>query len=408
MNNQSLKIGSSGPFRSLASPDWKKLWVVGHFLNVSFWLEFIVLTWLTLQITNSPFAVGLVGTIRFLPEPILGLISGAQADRFPKKRILQLAQLLNLLSVSIMLIAAITNSINMPLIYMASLLTGCAWAIDFPVRRAYIRDLVPDHHVQNAMALDSSSLTLSLMLGRWGAGAILAIQGPLLAYSVLLIMYSIGFLQLLRVISLKPVATESRTSFVRTLIQGWQLVWGTPLLRGIFLITFTVNFFVFPYFSFAPVFARDVFKVGEGWLGIMSGMDGFGALVGTSIIAVVTIKRRGFFHVFGAAWLSIGVFFYAFSPNFWSALPLLFISGIGMSLFATMQNTLVLTNVNAEMRGRALGIMMLSLGVLSPGLVWVGAMVRVFGIRQAVGLNALLACIIVILIGIAIKDLRRS
>ena len=130
--------------------------------------------------------------------------------------------------------------------------------------------------------------------------------------------------------------------------------------------------------------------------------------VGTSIIAVVTIKRRGFFHVFGAAWLSIGVFFYAFSPNFWSALPLLFISGIGMSLFATMQNTLVLTNVNAEMRGRALGIMMLSIGVLSPGLVWVGAMVRVFGIRQAVGLNALLACIIVILIGIAIKDLRRS
>ena len=151
------------------------------------------------------------------------------------------------------------------------------------------------------MALDSSSLTLRLMLGRWGAGAILAIQGPLLAYSVLLIMYSIGFLQLLRVISLKPVATESRTSFVRTLIQGWQLVWGTRLLRGIFLITFTVNFFVFPYFSFAPVFARDVFKVGEGWLGIMSGMDGFGALVGTSIIAVVTIKRRGFFHVFGAA-----------------------------------------------------------------------------------------------------------
>ena len=398
----------AGILKSLENRQWRRLWIAGHLWNVSFWLEFIVLTWLTLELTDSPFLVGLVGTLRFLPEPIIGLLAGAQADRFSKKRLLLIAQSLNVASAFVMLAAAATGTLSMPFVYGAALATGCAWAIDFPVRRAFIRDLIDDASVVNAMALDGASLTGMVMAGRWIAGGLLALQGPLLAYAVLAALYTAGFAQLLRVRGVPAAAVEYRPSLARSLIEGWRTVWGSPVLRSVFLVTFTANLLVFPYFSFAPVFAKDVFGVGEGRLGLMSGMDGFGALVGSLVIASLIRVRRGLVHVVGALVLSLGIMAYAFSPSFLVALPLLAMAGIGMAGFATMQNAIVASEVAPAMRGRAMGVMMLGLGILPLGILWVGSLISLVGVRYAVGLNAASAAAILLVILLTSRKLRAT
>ena len=157
-------------FRSLVHRNWGTLWLAGHLWHLAFWMDLIVLGWLVLELTDSPLAVALVGTFRLIPMGLLGSIAGSFGDRLPKKRMLLFAQAINL-SVTIgFTIVLLLGEERVWLVYAAALLTGSAWAIDFPVRRAFIRDLLPARFIVNAMTIDAASLTGMMMAGRWIAG----------------------------------------------------------------------------------------------------------------------------------------------------------------------------------------------------------------------------------------------
>ena len=160
------------------------------------------------------------------------------------------------------------------LVYGAALLTGSAWAIDFPVRRAFIRDMLPARSIVNAMTIDAASLTGMMMAGRWIAGGILALADPTAAYGFLVLCYVVGLLMLLRIPD--PSANRERPKregsavaiVVTDLAAGLAYVWRNPVLRNIFLVTVVINLMVAPYFQLTPVFAREVYGVGPGLLGL--------------------------------------------------------------------------------------------------------------------------------------------
>ena len=398
------------PLRSLADPQWRTLWFAGHAWNIAFWVELIILTWLALELTGSAFQVGLVGTLRFLPQPLVGLYAGIQADRFPKRRLLIVAQVFNLVSTLTMLGLLAAGITEMTFVYGAALLTGTGWAIDFPVRRAYIRELLPERALVNAMSLDAASLVAMVMLGRWLAGGLLVLEGPLAGYVVLSVFYLLGMGLLLRLPTIPPAgAGQGRETVLQGLWEGVRFVWSHQTLRGVFLIAFIANLMLLPYFSFAPVFAKEVFGVGEGLLGLMSGMDGAGALVGTVLLAATaSVRRRGVLFFAGASVMGLGITLYAFSSSFWLALPLLAMAGFGLSGFATMQTTLTVSMAPPDMRGRAMGVMMVGQGVLTLGLLWVGFLAEHIGIQAAVGLNALIGVGLILLTALALPALRRA
>ena len=72
-------------FRSLEHKDWAVLWMAGNLWHLAFWMDLIVLGWLVLELTDSPFLVALVGTFRLIPMGIFGLLAGSIGDRLPKK-----------------------------------------------------------------------------------------------------------------------------------------------------------------------------------------------------------------------------------------------------------------------------------------------------------------------------------
>lgn len=399
-----------GTARSLAVPDWRLLWSAGTLWNLAFWIELIFLTWLALDLTRSAWQVALVGALRFSPQPIVGLIAGLQADRLPKRSILMVAQAFNIASTLTMTVVLLAGVRDMRFVYAAALVTGVAWAIDFPVRRAYARDLLPASHVHNAMSLDAASLEATVMLGRWLAGGLLALQGPEVGYVVLSVMYLAGFALLVRC---RPTPVADRTgpapSALRDLREGLRTVWANRVLRGVFLITLIANFMLFPYFSFAPVFARDVFHVGEGLLGLMSGMDGAGATVSAvALAAMVAVPRRGTLFAAGIAALGIGVALFSFSPSIWVAMPLLAVGGVGMGAFQAMQTALAVSVPAPELRGRVMGVNMVAMGMLPFGLLWVGWLAGLTDIRVAVGINALAAAALIGLTAAVLPALRRA
>ena len=178
-------------FRSLVHRHWGVLWLAGHLWHMAFWMDLIVLGWLVLELTDSPLLVALVGTFRLIPLGLLGPIAGSLGDRLPKKQMLIGAQCINL-SVTIgFTIVLVLGEERVWMVYVIALLTGSAWAIDFPVRRAFIRDLLPGRVIVNAMAIDAASLTgHPVMFGRWTAGVVLALSGPPAAYAFMTALYA--------------------------------------------------------------------------------------------------------------------------------------------------------------------------------------------------------------------------
>ncbi len=414
-------------FASLGVPSWRLLWYAGHLWNAALWLDLIVLGWLALELTDSPLAVSLVGAARMAPMGLFGLLAGAQADRLPKQRILLAAQTLNLAAAASFALLLIAGREQVWQIYIVSLAAGMAWAIDFPVRRAYIRELVPDALAVNAMSLDAGSLVGGSMVGRWLAGLLLLVGGATAAYAILVAFYAGGWL-MLRAVGRRarsdasaawadsspraPTAgrgEEPRSRLVDDIREGLRVVWATPAVRGVLIGSMIMNLLVFPYQQLLPVFVRDEWGQGPFVLGLLGGMDGLGALVATGIIATVGLAAgRGFLFVAGSLLVASCVLGVALSPSWLVAIPILLIAGLGRGSFASMQWTVTTTAVPGHLRGRAMGAISLAIGTVPFGAAALGVIAELLGAPAAVLLTAGTGGLLVLTLLLRSRGLREA
>jgi MFS family permease len=374
-------------------------------------MDLIVLGWLVLEISDSAFQVALVGTFRLIPMGVIGVLAGSLGDRLPKKKLLVIAQIMNLTVTVAFTAILILDLEKVWIIYLSALLTGSAWAIDFPIRRAFIRDILPASAVVNAMVIDAASLMGMAMVGRWIGGGFLAISGPTLAYSFLVACYIIGLLVVLRIPGHPPEATEQTEtpSVLKDIAAGLAYVWKHPTLRGIFLVTVVINFCIASYFQLTPVFAKDVFDVGPGMLGLISGMDGLGALIATIVLASLAgLARLGFVFVVGSLVFGAGVLFFSQSPSYQLAIPALIIVGAGTAGFAAMQTTITVAVAEPQMRGRAMGAVALGIGVLPLGMAFVGGLSEWLGAPEALGITSFIGMVLIASIVLFQPGLRKA
>ncbi|MCY4624614.1 MAG: MFS transporter [Chloroflexi bacterium] len=402
-------------FRSVVNRDWRTLWMAGHLWHLAFWMDLIVLGWLVLELTDSPLLVALVGTFRLIPLGVLGPIAGSVGDRLSKRRMLLFAQSINITATVGFTLVLLAGREQVWLVYTAAMLTGTAWAIDFPVRRAFIRDLLPGRFVVNAMAIDAASLTGMQMVGRWIGGGILAIADPTAAYGFLSLGYRVGFAALLRVPESAhgrvpaPPAGNPLVAVAKDLASGLVYVLRNPVLRNVFLVTVAINLFIAPYLQITPVFARDVFGVGPALLGIVSGMDGLGALIGTMVVAsMVGLKRLGRLFIGGCLLLGFSVAVFSQVPAVELAIPVMIVVGFGVSGFVTMQTTISVLHASPEMRGRAMGAVALGIGGMPIGMALLGSLAEAYGAPMALGMTASTGLLLILAVAIFQPALRRA
>ena len=396
---------------SLAQRDWRILWLAGHLWHLAFWMDLLVLGWLVLELTGSPFLVSLIGTFRLLPLGLTGFIFGSLGDRFPKHRILVAAQVVNTTATIGLAAMLLLGTTQLWHLYLTALITGTAWAADFPVRRALIRDLVPEESVVNAVALDAASLTGMSMVGRFVGGGLLALSGAQGSYLFLCLCYQVGLVMLLRVSVTPSDATVQphRDSLLKGIKEGLVYAWRTPIVRGVLLVTVFFNLLVAPYLQLTPVFAREVLGVGPALMGLMSGMDGMGALLGSMALASMgaNIRRLGAVFLAGTLVVSLGILLFSASTIYLLSLATLFFAGIGLSGFATMQIAIIVSTARPDMRGRAMGAITLAIAAMPLGMAYMGLVADRYGAPAAVGGNAT-ACLVLLLVIVAFQPgLRR-
>ncbi len=407
--NRSGWLTRSRALRSLEHRDWRKLWFVSQLWHLPFWMDYIILGWVVLERTDSPFLVALVGAFRLLPMGTLGFFAGNQADRWPRKRMLMATQFLNFVLSAGMGVALFLDVLELWQIYLGAFLVGIAWAIDYPVRHSMIRDVVPESVVVNAMAINVASWMGSAMVGRWLAGWMLDVAGPGEAYFFIAISVLLGLLFVIRVpVPSTKKVDRDREPILKSIVLGLKYVWRNDAIRGVLLITLGANTLVFPHIQLHAVFARDVYGVGATGLGFMSGMDGMGSMIGAVVIAALgTMRYRGQIYIIGSLILGVGALLFSLAPTYVLALPALLFAGLGQSGFTTMQTTIATTASTPEMRGRAMGAVAMVIGSLPLGMLYMGGLAEWIGAPRAVTYSSIAFLGVVLLTAATQPGIRR-
>ncbi len=380
----------AGMFRALSHRNFRLFWTGAFLSNVGTWMQAVAQSWLMLLLTNSPFWLGLDAFMATAPGFVLTLAGGVFADLVDRRRLLLYTQVVAGLAALGLATLVWTNVVNRWIVLAFSFVTGCCMATAGPSYQAMTYDLVGREDVANAVALNSSQFQLSRVVG------------PVLAGFGFKVFDHRGRN------SASAHSVKDRKALWQDLVAGIRYVRNRPRVFSLLLLSGVSSMFGAPYLTLVPIYARDIFHLGETGLAWMMATAGSGAFVGALLLAYLgDFKRKGW-SVLGGAF-SFGLFVTAFALSTNVTLSLIFLFGIGFSIVTSVAvtNTLLQKLVTDDMRGRVMSMFILSfIGTMPIGNIIAGAASHEFGVRYTLATGGLVIVVIVTVVAITNKRLR--
>jgi MFS family permease len=396
--------------KMLINADYRRLLASNALWWQAMFMEMVVVGWVVLELTNSPWQVSLVGFCRTALFLVCGFMAGPLTDRFGRRRIILSAQLANFLAHLIITFLLWTGQLALWHMAAAALVLGAAWSLDWPARRALLPDLVGKDHTVDAMLMENLAQSLSRILGPASAGALIAWFGPVGCY-IGMLMLSASALFSLRRLSKQtiPRTTMRPTASQWNLVaEGLRYVGHNQAILGVILITLVMNLFYFPYMALLSVFARDVLGQGPVGLGFLGAASGVGALVGLFLINHLRYRiSSGWILTVGTFSMSLALMAFALSTLYSFSWAMLLLAGIGQACFGIMQSSIILLSTSDEMRSRAMGTLVLAIGSDPLGKLQTGYLAEHFGAPLTVALQAGAAALAIMIIAITLPGLRQ-
>ncbi|MGD9615906.1 MAG: MFS transporter [Alphaproteobacteria bacterium] len=382
----------------LASPDFRRLWLVGFVISAVRWLEMLAVGVFVYEQTGSAFDVALMTLLRMLPLALFGAVIGALAERIERRKALIGVVLLMLTTSLTLAVLAYADVLAVWHLALASFVNGVAWAADNPVRRVMIGEVVGSEQMGSAMSLDVGGNNASRMLGPTIGGALLAWAGISGAFTASVLFYVVALAAAIALRHRNIQIAAPVGSVPARIIEGFVLVRREPRLIGILLVTVIYNVFGWPFTAMIPVIGKDNLELGASAIGALASMDGIGAFIG--VVAIAVYARPAHYtllYVGGVAVYMAMLIVFALVPNVPVAGAALLLTGVSNAGFSVMQATLIYLAAPPEMRGRLYGVLSVCIGSGPIGFLALGVLADLIGasaataLSGAVGLGALAA-----------------
>jgi MFS family permease len=374
----------ASPFSLLREPGFLRVWAIGLIGNTMRWLELLAIGIFVFEVTGSALLVAVMTIARQLPLALFGTFIGPVAERTNRKHLLIAGFSLMTLSTGCMGVLAGLGVIEIWHIAICVFINGSCWALDYPVRRTLIGEFAGAERLGTGISLDSATNNITRMIGPLAGGVaygLVGLKGAFLFSGVA------HFFCVLIAVTLVLDHSKTKAAFVpylEMLKQGLNIVRGSRELIGIYLITIILNVFGFPYASMVPVLGRARYQVEPALIGLLSAAEGAGAFAGALFIAFVA--RPAWFkrlYLYGAILFVFLVFCLSFATQYWMAMSILLLAGLGMAGFGAMQSTLVLLLAPPEARSRLMGLLSVCIGCAPIGLFNLGLLADWFGAPTA-------------------------
>jgi MFS family permease len=408
----SKSLGNSGEkhifLPAFGYPQYRLLWVSGLCAWVGRWIDTVVGAWLVLELTNSPFMVGLLGTCRFA-SMLMGPFCGAVCDRTNQRFVLMAAQVIyGMASLTVLALFAI-GRIEVWHLFLFTLIGGLCYTFDFSARYSIAAGIVKDHHIISSISLMQVASGVTSIVGPLIGGSLLEIIGATGCFALMAVGFSLSFLTLLPLKIEEKAYPSSHISIWKELFSGLRYIREDRLLFSLIAMAAMVNLFIFPYiYTLMPIFARDILGASAAGFGQLMAGAGLGAVLGSLVIgSLQQSANRGRFLVSAImAWPLILVAL-SYSRSFFISMALLISAGIAQGISMALVQALLMMRSTEEMRGRVSGARAFAITTLSFGTLLTGYEVSLWGVPAAFIINSSVFILIATLIVFWARELVR-
>ena len=370
--------------RALNHRDFRRFFAAQLGALVSGWMHTVAQSWLVLQLTDSPLRLGLIGTLQFGPILLFSIVTGAFADRLPKRRVLVTTQVTLAVLALVLAALVVSGRVRYWHVGVVAVLAGLAQAFDTPARQSYMAEMVGKADLVNAVALNSAAFNAARIVGPAVAGLVIARFGVVPAFLV----NALGILGVGLTLLTLPAgraAVRRGTTVLEEVAEGVRYATRTPVIRLVLGLLFVVSITVFNFTVYVPLLARHVLGLGAEGFGFLMAALGVGAVAGALTVGFwrAPLPPLGIM-LSGAALALTGLLSLSAARHVWVAVPLLFVTGFSGLIVVASCNTRLQLAAPDELRGRMMSLYALVWGGVFPiGAFCVGAMSEAWGVSTA-------------------------
>jgi MFS family permease len=341
---------SAGERNLLRHPPFLLFFWASGLSEFSYQVAAVALAWQVYALTHSALALGLVGLAQFLPSAILMFAVGHVADRYERKRVVQLCQWVQGLTGLFLAWGSIAGWLNVAELFTAIGILSVAGAFENPTSAALLPGVVPDGMFQKGTALTTGLSQMASISGP-ALGGVVYLLNPGAPY-VLMAVFSVlagalsGAIKLDRPVSIKDPPTWA------AVFAGVAFVRRTPAILG------TISLDLFAVLlggatALLPIYARDILHTGPWGLGVLRAAPAVGALLMTLVLTRRTIRNRAGLRMFQSVIIfGAATVVFAVSRSMWLSLGSLAVMGAADVVSVIIRSSLVQLRTPDEMRGR--------------------------------------------------------
>jgi MFS family permease len=394
-----LSVKEDGNWRSFRHRNYQILFPANAVSNIGSWAQRIAQDWLVLELTNNNGTyLGLVTAVQFAPVLAFSLHGGKLADRFNKRKVLILTNIIGGAASLALGLLVITDLIALWHVFVLAGVLGISTAIDAPVRQAFTTEVVGQSDLPNAVSLNSANFNAGRLVGPAISGGLIAAFGTGPSFIVNGLSYLFVIAALMK-LNEKGFFHQDRPKSDGSIREGIDYAKARPdiyvvMLMVFFLATFGLNFQIFN-----ALMATQEFGLGPASFGLMGTFIAIGSLTGAIGSARLERFRDTKFVIKGGITFSISIMVLAILPSY--SLYILWLPICGVTALTTLvsANSIVQTSTDPAIRGRVMGLyLLIFMGGTPFGSPLIGTATELIGIRPTIvvcGGISLLASLII-------------
>ena len=393
---------------ALKHRNFRLYWMAGIGQAAALGMQFLILGWLVLELTDSPAQLGMVVAIYGVPNLAMLMFGGIFADRLDRRWMLFYSRAV----VAALIFAAATLTIygliSIWYIYAISFTLGTIQGLNMPTQMAIVPDLVEEDDILNATSLNMAVFNTGRIMAPSLAGWIIQYIGigQALYLNAACYVISCGFLLLITGVNSRE--TQRNASIARDFWDGIRFVASTPIAYTMVGLSFAFGFFGAAYIQVLPAFGKEAMNLNADGAGLLLTIAGVGSLAGNVFLASLGNAKHKNWLLLGMIILfGITLLLFALSPMYWLSLILLFFTGVGFTGFISMGTTVLQLSTPSELRGRMMSLWLIGAAMHYIGALPLGAVGEHYGWPMSLGGGALIMLAFVLWLGILRPTLRR-
>jgi MFS family permease len=310
----------------------------------------VAIGWQIYDLTGSAFDLGIVGLVQFLPTALLVFVAGQAADRFERKRVVQVCQIVEALTALFLGWGSFAGWLTELHIFIATFVLGTAAAFESPATAALLPLITPRGTLQRATAISSGATQIATITGPALGGLAYALS-PAMPYGIMLVFWLVGMI-CTGAIHPTEAPPPRVAGSADDIFAGVKFIRSNPAILG----TISLDLFAVLFggvIALLPIYARDILQTGPFGLGVLRAAPAVGALITTAVLARHTINRRVGIRMFQAV-IVFGAATVVFAVSHWMWLSLLALAVLGAAdtVSVVIRFSLVQLRTPDEMRGR--------------------------------------------------------